>query len=148
MQLAGDSASSLTFDIPVSVSLEKQILTLPRDEVPPETKVYIPNYLQRQSSIPNSRQRPISISPTTSRDKKYASNPPFSLSAQGAYTQRHVYTQKDVTDIVDYARYRGIRVIPEFDTPGHVQGFGKAFSRKYWRSKSNRLMWDARYRRV
>lgn len=49
---------------------------------------------------------------------------------QGAYTPRHVYTQRDVTDIVEYARYRGIRVIPEFDTPGHAQGFGKAFPRK------------------
>ncbi|XP_063613512.1 beta-hexosaminidase subunit beta-like, partial [Penaeus indicus] len=50
------------------------------------------------------------------------------LTLHGAYTSRHIYTQKDVTDIVDYARYRGIRVIPEFDTPGHTQGFGKAFS--------------------
>ncbi|KAG7154026.1 beta-hexosaminidase subunit beta-like [Homarus americanus] len=46
---------------------------------------------------------------------------------EGAYTPRHVYTQRDVMDIVEYARYRGIRVIPEFDTPGHTQGFGKAF---------------------
>ncbi|XP_068211206.1 beta-hexosaminidase subunit beta-like [Palaemon carinicauda] len=49
------------------------------------------------------------------------------LTQHGAYTPRHVYTQKDVEDLVMYARYRGIRVIPEFDTPGHTQGFGKAF---------------------
>ncbi|XP_066970226.1 beta-hexosaminidase subunit beta-like [Macrobrachium rosenbergii] len=49
------------------------------------------------------------------------------LTQHGAYTPRHVYTQRDVEDLVEYARYRGIRVIPEFDTPGHAQGFGKAF---------------------
>ncbi|XP_071531206.1 beta-hexosaminidase subunit beta-like [Panulirus ornatus] len=49
------------------------------------------------------------------------------LTHHGAYTPRHVYSQRDVMDIVEYARYRGIRVIPEFDTPGHAQGFGKAF---------------------
>ncbi|XP_063864484.1 beta-hexosaminidase subunit alpha-like [Scylla paramamosain] len=49
------------------------------------------------------------------------------MSLYGAYTPRHVYTQGDVMDIVEFARYRGIRVIPEFDTPGHAQGFGKAF---------------------
>lgn len=49
------------------------------------------------------------------------------MSQYGAYTPRHVYTQHDVMDIVEFARYRGIRVIPEFDTPGHAQGFGKAF---------------------
>jgi hexosaminidase len=45
----------------------------------------------------------------------------------GAYCTDCFYTHQDLQRVVDYAFERGIRVIPEFDMPGHAAIWGKGY---------------------
>ena len=48
------------------------------------------------------------------------------LAARGAYSPRHVYSPADVRGLVAYARERGVRVIPEVSSPGHISVLAEA----------------------
>ncbi|KAF9906524.1 hypothetical protein EC991_000531 [Linnemannia zychae] len=69
-----------------------------------------------------SKQRPFKTSSRNSR-----SLPLSQLAAKGAFSETMVYTKKDISDFVDYAQNRGIRVIPELDMPGHAWSWSGAF---------------------
>ncbi|KFD64884.1 hypothetical protein M514_04493 [Trichuris suis] len=47
-----------------------------------------------------------------------------SLSAYGAYSSAHVYHPSDVAEIIEYARLWGVRVVPEFHSPGQMASWG------------------------
>ncbi|KAJ2802947.1 Glucosamine-6-phosphate isomerase (Glucosamine-6-phosphate deaminase) (GNPDA) (GlcN6P deaminase) [Coemansia guatemalensis] len=49
------------------------------------------------------------------------------LQKNGAYGADMQYSYADVKDIIQYAKGRGIRVIPEFDMPGHMFIVGETY---------------------
>lgn len=56
---------------------------------------------------------------------QFSENP--ALAEQGAYSIDDIYSEADIKDIVAYAADRGIRVIPEYDMPGHTFSWGNAY---------------------
>lgn len=49
------------------------------------------------------------------------------LSSEGAFSEEAIYTQKDVKEFIRYCADRGIRLVPEFDVPGHTASWGKGY---------------------
>lgn len=48
------------------------------------------------------------------------------VTENGAFSAEEVYTVAMIKDVVDYASKLAIRVIPEFDNPGHLRAIGYA----------------------
>ena len=49
------------------------------------------------------------------------------LHKRGAWSARAIYARADVVALVEYARQRGVRVVPEIDLPAHVGALGLAY---------------------
>ncbi|RZF41892.1 hypothetical protein LSTR_LSTR005660 [Laodelphax striatellus] len=42
------------------------------------------------------------------------------LTIYGAYGPDKIYTQKEIRDLVEFAAWKGVKIIPEFDAPAHT----------------------------
>ncbi|KAI9218656.1 glycoside hydrolase superfamily [Blastocladiella britannica] len=49
------------------------------------------------------------------------------MASKGAYSAREVYTEEMIIDFVEYCRLRGIRVMPEYDMPGHTTAWARSY---------------------
>ena len=48
------------------------------------------------------------------------------MAEYGAFSPEETYTIKDAKEVVRYAMVRGIRVVPEIDSPGHAYSWSLA----------------------
>lgn len=67
---------------------------------------------------------------TDSQSFPYVSKYYPQMAEYGAYSSNEVYTPEDVRDVAEFARVRGIQVIPEIDAPAHA-GNGWDWGPKY-----------------
>lgn len=49
------------------------------------------------------------------------------LQEKASYHPRATYSPSMIRSLVQYARDRGVRIVPEFDTPGHTAAVGQAY---------------------
>lgn len=56
---------------------------------------------------------------TDSQSFPFASKAYPQMAQYGAYSSKEIYTVEDVKNIAEYARVRGIQVLPEIDAPAH-----------------------------
>jgi hexosaminidase len=57
----------------------------------------------------------------------YVSEKYPTLQSQASYHPSATYSHDTIRHLVAYARDRGVRVVPEFDTPGHTASVGQAY---------------------
>nr|XP_022911133.1 chitooligosaccharidolytic beta-N-acetylglucosaminidase-like isoform X1 [Onthophagus taurus] len=58
---------------------------------------------------------------TDSESFPYGSTTIPELSTLGAYSPLKIYTPSDISNVITYALIRGVRVIPELDSPAHIR---------------------------
>lgn len=56
---------------------------------------------------------------TDSQSFPYMSKAYPQLAKYGAYSSKEIYTAEDIKEIAEFARVRGIQIVPEIDAPAH-----------------------------
>lgn len=51
----------------------------------------------------------------------------YPLLTKGAWAPTAIYTHEQIQQVVDYGKQRGVRVVPEFDVPGHAASWGVGY---------------------